>query len=338
MRSMLWSRACIWQDFLRLRASRAQYAHWDEMIEWLHCFLGVAHCAQGQTTLSLQFYTRGLEAINHGRVGDAELKLLIYKGLADEYFALARYEEAIGCYQKALAEVQNSDNKRQHGLTAWGLARAYQQQGDVFRAKSYYRQALQILGKHGNLQLLAQIRALYGLALIDLEDFEEAERQLQLSLDGAGKVSDSGTRGMALTYFAFITPGVIQARRSWLRWPVSRSSGRVAIGEPRASCSSRWLPPTLPGETGQRLNRHMRTLSSLRSGFLIRRCSARHTRAMPDLLAKQGRLPRRRIKSWRRWAPAHRSQQGSDEQCTPWRGIRHPLSPNVVSIFRVRAT
>ena len=179
--------------------------NWDEMIEWLNCLLGVAHCAQGQTTLSLQFYTQGLEAINHGRVGDAELKLLIYKGLANEYFALARYEEAIGCYQKALAEVQNSDNKRQHGLTTWGLTRAYQQQGDVFRAKSYYRQALQTPGEHGNLQLLAQIRALYGLALIDLEDFEEAERQLQLSLDGAGKVGDSGTRGMALTYFAFLS-------------------------------------------------------------------------------------------------------------------------------------
>ena len=187
---------------LHLRASSARQAYWDEMIQWLHCFLGVAHCAQGNTTLAIQNYQRGLEALNQRRIGNAELRLWIYKGLGNEYFALAKYQEAISFYQKALVEVKDSNNKRQNGLAAWGVARAYQQQGDGFRAKIYYRQALQELGEHGNRQLLAQIRALCGLALIDLEDYEEAERQLRLGLEGARQVGDNRTCGMALAYVA----------------------------------------------------------------------------------------------------------------------------------------
>lgn len=188
--------------FLRLRAPRTRQAYWDEMIEWLHCFLGVAHCAQGQTVLALQYYRRGLEAIEQGRVGNAELKLWVYKGLGNEYFAQARYQEAIGCYRKALAEAENCNNKRQQGLAAGGLARAYQQQGDVFRAKTYYGQALHILEEYGNQQLLAQIRALYGLALTNLAAFEEAEYQLHLSLEGARQAGDPLVCGIALAYFA----------------------------------------------------------------------------------------------------------------------------------------
>lgn len=187
---------------LRRRAARARQAYWDEMIEWLHCFLGVAHCALGQTALALEYYQRGLEAIEQGRVGNAELKLFIYKGLGNEYFGLARYQEAVGCYRKALAEVENSDNQRQHGLAAGGLARAYQQQGDVFRAKTYYGQAVRILEEYGNQPLLAQIRALYGLALVNLADFVEAEHQLRLSLQDARQAGDSRACGMALAYFA----------------------------------------------------------------------------------------------------------------------------------------
>ena len=187
---------------LHLRASSARQAYWDEMIQWLHCFLGVAHCAQGNTTLAIQNYQRGLEALNQRRIGNAELRLWIYKGLGNEYFALAKYQEAISFYQKALVEVKDSNNKRQNGLAAWGVARAYQQQGDGFRAKIYYRQALQELGEHGNRQLLAQIRTLCGLALIGLEDYEEAERQLRLGLEGARQVGDNRTCGMAQAYVA----------------------------------------------------------------------------------------------------------------------------------------
>ncbi len=216
-------------ETLRLHAPHARRPYWNELIEWLHCFLGVAHCAQGNTLLALEFYQRGLEAIAHGRVGNAELKLWVYKGLGNEYFALGRYQQAGGYFQKALAEVQNCNNQRQHGLAAWGLATTYQQQGDLFRAKTCYRQALQAFAEHGNQRLLARMRALYGLALITLEDCEEAERQLQKSLDAAERLGNTGLRGEALAYYASLYNArghpdqAIQAAQAAL--PLARQSG-----------------------------------------------------------------------------------------------------------------
>src|ERR1051326_714267 len=109
-------------ETLRQRAPHARQPYWNEMIEWLHCFLGVAHCAQGHNPLALRYYQRGLEAIEQRRIGNAELKLWVYKGLGNEYLALAGYRKANAFYQKAPAEVKNCDNQRQHGLAAWGLA------------------------------------------------------------------------------------------------------------------------------------------------------------------------------------------------------------------------
>jgi tetratricopeptide (TPR) repeat protein len=195
--------------YLRMRAHPDQYDSWDEMSAWLYCILGGTHCGLGHNVMALLCYQRGLERIDQGRFGKAELKLLLYKGLGREYFALASYEEAIGCYKKALDFAPDCDNKRQHCLAAWGLAVVYEQraviqerQRNLIWAKVYYRRALEALGEHENRQLLAQLLAHYGLVLIELKEYEEAELQLQKSLDSARESNDLHTCGMALAYFA----------------------------------------------------------------------------------------------------------------------------------------
>jgi tetratricopeptide (TPR) repeat protein/DNA-binding XRE family transcriptional regulator len=186
----------------RLRATLSEYASLDEMVERHLCFLGIAYCSLDKPALAFQYHRHGLEAIKQDRIRDPELKLLVCKGLGNECIAYALYDDAISYYQLALDFASNSDNKRQQGYAAWGLAVAYQQQGDLFRAKTSYEEALEALGRHGNLQLLAQLRAGFGLMLIHLQDYEEAANQLQKGLTSALKLGDNRIRGLVLAYFA----------------------------------------------------------------------------------------------------------------------------------------
>ncbi|GEM_PF-794147 len=185
-------------ESLHLRAPRSQRAHFAESVEWLRCFLGIAYCANGQTDLALKYHLQGLEAIDKKIATNVYLKLMIYKGLGRDYLALGRYQESIKFYQFALKHAQDQADTRQHGLAAWGLGMAYGRYGDLLHAKESYLEALKMLGVHGNLQNLVQIRALVGQVLANLKKFEEAEHHLRYSLEGSRKVGNLHLAGIAL--------------------------------------------------------------------------------------------------------------------------------------------
>ena len=189
-------------EWLHAHARPEQQASQAELVEVLRCYLGVSYCWQGKTQLALECHRRGLKAITANVIKDADLKLMIYKGLGNEMFALGKYPEAISYYQQTTNQAKKSNNPRQEGLAYWGLAVTYQQQNDLLKAKTNYQGALQSLQEHGNLQLLAQIRALFGLLLVDLREYEEAEAQLRLSLWAARQQEDPYSCGAALAYFA----------------------------------------------------------------------------------------------------------------------------------------
>jgi tetratricopeptide (TPR) repeat protein len=189
-------------ESLYLRAPNSQRARLAEQVERLRCFLGTAYCADGQTALALQCHLQGREAIDKQIITDADLKLMIYKGLGREYLAQGRYQEAAVFYQLAIKSAHDRADQRQHGLAAWGLGLAYREQGNLQQARKSYLEALEALGAHGNRQLLAQIRALLGQVLVNLKEYEEAEHHLQRSLEGARYVKDPRLVGIALANLA----------------------------------------------------------------------------------------------------------------------------------------
>lgn len=192
-------------ESLHLRASHSQRAHCAEQVEWLRCFLGIAHCANHQIDRALAYHLQGLEAVEKKIVANIYLKLMIYKGLGHDYLALGRYQEATRFYQLAVKHAQDQVDTRQHGLAAWGLGMVYKRHGDLLHAKESYLEALKALGAHGNLQNLAQIRALLGQVFASLKEYEEAESHLQYSLEGARKAGDLRLAGIALGTLATVS-------------------------------------------------------------------------------------------------------------------------------------
>jgi len=189
-------------ESLRVQAPRDQQASLAQLVERLRCFLGVAYSANGQMEVALKYHRQGLAAIAEHTITDPELKLMIYKGLGNEYLTLSHYQEAINFYQEAIKQADNMDNERQRGLMYWGLGIAYQQSGDLFRAKTNYLRALDTLGVMENLRLVAQVRALLGEVLTKLGEYEKAESQLRKSLEGAERFNDLRAWGNALANLA----------------------------------------------------------------------------------------------------------------------------------------
>lgn len=194
-----------------------------EMVERLRCFLGVAACAGGQIRLAIDYHRQGLAAIEARIIKDPELKLLIYKGLGNEYRALGWYGEAIGFYEKAIEQADNLTNERQRGLAYGGLGQAYQNSGDLLHAEESYREALLAFGPLGNRSLLAPIRALLGQVLIKQERYAEAEEQLRRCLESAQELGDAHSLGVAWGNIAALHHGrgevdkAIQAAKDGLK-------------------------------------------------------------------------------------------------------------------------
>lgn len=173
-----------------------------QLVEWLHCFLGVIYCVQSQVYLALKEHRRGLDAIGEQRITNPEFKFLVYKGLGSEYLALGRYQEAIAYYKQAINQAKNLNDTIQLGSTYWGLGVAYQESGDLHRAWTNYRHALDAIGSQENWRLVAQVRTLLGEVLTKLGKYEEAEEQLRKSLTSAERLGDSHTTGNVLLNLA----------------------------------------------------------------------------------------------------------------------------------------
>jgi tetratricopeptide (TPR) repeat protein len=185
-------------ESMRLRAPDAQKPSLAELVERLRCYLGVAYCANDQTDLALHHHLLGLKAIDKNIITDAELKVIIYKGLGREHLVQGHYREAITYYQLALKQAKDQADSRQQGAAAWGLGLCYQQTGDLAHARESYQEALEALELYGNKHMLAQIRSLLGQVYINQGDHATGEHYLRQSLEDARQAGDPQNTGIAL--------------------------------------------------------------------------------------------------------------------------------------------
>lgn len=221
------------------RIAPSEQAQLAEMVAYLNCFLGNAYCDLGKTHQALDYYQHALEVVRNDQVTDAELKALIYKGLGRVALTLGRYQEASTYYEEAVRQVRHVNNPRLAGVIFWGLAVAYQERGDPFRALTNYRHALTALERHGNPRLLLQIRAGLGQALLALKNYEEAAPYLLLCMQEAQSLGETQTYGIAVVNMASLHQArgeltqaiaVAQTALQWLHdHPDPRTEGQLHL-------------------------------------------------------------------------------------------------------------
>ncbi|HEY7358494.1 MAG TPA: tetratricopeptide repeat protein [Ktedonobacterales bacterium] len=191
-------------EVARAQAPASQKARLAEMTERIRNFLGVCYYNQGQPAQALKQHARCLAAVTNGTVTDPELKLLIYKSMGNDTSVLGRHEEAIDFFKRACKLAEDMNEPRQRGLAYWGLGLVYKSSGDLFRAETAIREAVNIFERLDDVDLAARLHALLGQVLTRLNEIAKAEQHLRLALNAAERIESAYVRAVALGNLALL--------------------------------------------------------------------------------------------------------------------------------------
>ncbi len=169
-----------------------------EMAERIRNLLGVCYYEQAQPAKAREYHLQCLAAMTSGIVTDPELKLLIYKSLANDHMALGHHTEAILYYKEACKLAEDMNDPRQWGLAYWGLGLAYEESGDLFHAEVAIGRALELFKQLNDTQLVPRLHAMLGQLLTKMEDYQRAEEHLAKALKAAEQSGNIHARGVAL--------------------------------------------------------------------------------------------------------------------------------------------
>ncbi|HUS15327.1 MAG TPA: tetratricopeptide repeat protein [Chloroflexia bacterium] len=141
--------------------------------------LGCAYYAMDFPRRALDEHSQCLHAIYAGLVKDLTLRLNIYSNLANDYWALKDFAQAIRFYQEALPLADDVNSPERQGGIAWGLASSYRGMGNLDRAKLYAAQAVAFYEDGGGSSYeVAYMRYNLAAILIARDECAEAERLL----------------------------------------------------------------------------------------------------------------------------------------------------------------
>ena len=153
----------------------------EEASAWVHNLLGVALYQQEQAQEAVKHHTRCLRAIQNRVVKDPNLRLGVYRNLANDYWALSDFEGAIPFYKEALALLEDLDSEQRKAHVCWGLAMAYKETGYWSQAKLYNMRALLVFESqdHHDPPMAAAVRMNLAEILIGEGRYAEAEEMLK---------------------------------------------------------------------------------------------------------------------------------------------------------------
>lgn len=168
-----------------------------EAVEQARNALGAAFYQQDEYFQALDHHTRCLHAIQTRVVQDLNLRVLIYSNLANDYWALNDIDHAIGMYKEALMLLEEdvSNQERRLGVY-WGLSMAYKVKDDLVRAVLYARRALGVCEATENEPAAAQMRVNLAELLTARQEYNEAERLLDLARAFHEKIGDTLARSV----------------------------------------------------------------------------------------------------------------------------------------------
>ncbi|HEX9989949.1 MAG TPA: helix-turn-helix transcriptional regulator [Chloroflexia bacterium] len=153
----------------------------QEASVWVHNLLGVALYQQEQAQEAVKHHTKCLRIIQNRVVKDPNLRLSVYRNLANDYWALSDFAHAIPIYKEALALLEDLNSEQRKAHVCWGLAMAYKETGYWSRAKLYSMRALMVFESqdHQDLPMAAAVRMNMAEILIGEGRYAEAEEMLK---------------------------------------------------------------------------------------------------------------------------------------------------------------
>jgi tetratricopeptide (TPR) repeat protein len=149
----------------------------EEAVVRARNLLGVVFYELEQPRIALDEHLKCLEPVRN-RIKDPNLRMTVYRNLANDYFVLNEPSEAIGIYREALTLLEDLDDLQSQAGIFWGMAMAYRAQNNWAQAKLYASRAIHIYEAADNRSDAATIGTNLAEILIDEQRYADAEQVL----------------------------------------------------------------------------------------------------------------------------------------------------------------
>jgi tetratricopeptide (TPR) repeat protein len=164
--------------------------------------LGVAYYELDLPQQARAEHEQCLHALQQQTVKDLTLRMTIYYGLANDYWAVNESRQAIAMYREALILLQDLNDPLRHAAVCWGLSTAYKAESDLERAHLYGRQALEIYEQLGDQRAIGQLLVNLAGILLDWQDYAAVEELLARAVSLLGKAGNPLLLSTAYEYCA----------------------------------------------------------------------------------------------------------------------------------------
>jgi len=162
-----------------------------ELLARVRQLTGAVYMLQGKPVLAIEQLRGALQAIEAGVIKDFHFKLAVYSNLGILHHQHSDEGEAVAMYREALQVAEESSNPEKLANLYWNLAASYRENGNLAQARQYAVKSLALYESLADLRMLTQLRAGFGVIMLEARQFEEAEVQFLLALKLAEEQSNA---------------------------------------------------------------------------------------------------------------------------------------------------
>lgn len=147
----------------------------EEIMARVRNLLGVAFYLQGDMVAAEKQHRASLRAVQEGNVRDRNLRLSIYRNLANDYWASNKPKKALIIYRETLRLFDDAHDPRRLAGVYWGMALAHKALNERALAKLHTKRALDIYKEEGLRTEAAMLSMNLAEMLIEDDQYPEAQ-------------------------------------------------------------------------------------------------------------------------------------------------------------------
>lgn len=173
-------------------------------LEQVRNCIALVYYQQNNHLRALQYHRQCLRAIADGKIEDEDFKLKIYYNLANEYNFVGERDLALEYYQEAVKIAEASGNSLYKARIYWGMGLIYSRIKNYTQAKLYLYRSAMLYESLQEFSLASTLHGVLGKTLLDQDELEQAETELQSSLEIALKLHDDRNLWTAYINLAYL--------------------------------------------------------------------------------------------------------------------------------------
>jgi tetratricopeptide (TPR) repeat protein len=173
----------------------------SELAVRAHNLAGKVHLAAGRHAAALQYFARGAQLAEAGRV-DPALLAVLRRNEGTVHMRLGDPVRALRAYERSRTAAAQAEDLRGLAIASMGLGEAARSQGEFAEAISHAERAVTLLDRLELRDLVVQLLHNIGHAQADRGDLAGARASQGRALDAARSIGDRRTEGYALERLA----------------------------------------------------------------------------------------------------------------------------------------